>query len=423
MRSRLLRALLWMLAIGCLWLPICADPPLRSGAYLQNVTQDAATVAMITPSPVVLTCEVRDVTGEVVTRLADTEARRRHALRVTGLHPGTEYRYELREGDRLRGAGSLRTSPADDRAPVEFAFLGDSGGQPWWIWLQNAPVAYWLARTDWLPTSAEVTGIGAALAQARPDFVLHLGDIVYPNGRHAHYTTGFFRPFAALLANSPLYAVLGNHDLMDANGLQALANLHLPRGATTGDGRCYSFAWGAVRVIALHCDPDHGAGRYGPGHPTHDFLMAELPRCSEPWLVVMSHFPILSASRQRNRADLMQSLLPALKEYAVSLYLSGHDHCYQRFGAAGDVPLVVSGGGGKSLYEVRPDPAAVKLASVYHWCRAVVQGDRCDVRAIDLAGTEIDHFALELPGESRLRELEARNPGRVARIRALRAGR
>ncbi|MBL8725695.1 MAG: metallophosphoesterase [Planctomycetes bacterium] len=422
MRSRLLSALLWLLAFGCLWLPICADAPLRSGAYLQDVTTEAATVAMITPGPERLTCQVVDASGATVASLADAEPVRRHAFRVPGLRPGAAYRYELRAEGVLRGSGPLRTPPADDRAPVDFAFLGDSGGQPWWIWLQNAPAVHWLARTDWLPTRAEVTAVGAALAAADPQFVLHLGDLVYPNGRHAHYTTGFFRPFAEVLARAPLYAVLGNHDLMDANGQQMLANLHLPRGSVTGDGRCYSFAWGAVRVIALHCDPKHGAGRFEPGHPAHEFLMAELPRCSEPWVVVMSHFPILSASDQRNRADLMQSLLPALREFEVSVYLSGHDHCYQRFATKDGPPLVVSGGGGKSLYGVRPDPAAVQLASAYHWCKAEVRGDRFGVVAIDLAGQEIDRFALELPDGARLEGLAARNPARAARIRALRAG-
>ena len=34
-----------MLGFGCLWLPVCDDPPLQTSAYLQDVTTDSAVVA------------------------------------------------------------------------------------------------------------------------------------------------------------------------------------------------------------------------------------------------------------------------------------------------------------------------------------------------------------------------------------------
>lgn len=421
--ARLVRRFLWLAAFACLWLPVLDDPPLRTGAYLQDVTTEAATVAMITAQPTQLACTVRDGAGNQVAAVEGPRERRRHALRITGLRPGADYTYTVAEAGRQVDEGRLRTAPADDNAKVRFAFLGDSGGQPWWVWLQTSPALHWPARWRWFADAPTVTSVGKAVAAYEPHFLLHLGDVVYPWGQHAHYATGFFGPFAATIRNAPAYAVLGNHDVMDAGGLQALANFRLPQGPTTGDGRCYSFAWGPVCVIVLDCDKDHGAGIFEPGHPSYEFLRHELPLRSEPWIVVASHFPIRSASRQGNtRPDLWLSMLPLLQDHQVTLYLSGHDHCYQRFGPAADgsgVPLIVSGGGGKSLYEVRPEAAAAVLQSQYHWCSAEASGRKLLVRAHGLDGGFLDTLVIEPPAGERLDRVRKKNPARAARIDAL----
>lgn len=426
MKAKWLRRSLWLAGFGCLWLNVLDDPPLQTGAYLQHVTPDGAVVAMITAAPTRLTCVVRDAAGQVVASVQDQADRRRHDLRIGGLQPSTSYHYVV--ADSGSGAevdhGNLRTPPIDDRAEVRFVFLGDSGGLPWWIWLQQSPILYLPARLGWLPDSATVTEVGAQVAAYRPDFLLHLGDVVYPWGRNAQYQSGFFRPFAAALRNAPAYAVIGNHDAMDSAGLQLLENFRLPPADITGDGRCFSFAWGPVRVIGLDCNSDQLGGVYSSDHPATEFLQRELKACSEPWVVVASHYPMRSQSRARNRGDLLLHLLPALRENHVSLYLSGHDHCYQRFGGpdratADGLPLIVSGGGGKSLYEVRPDARYV-LESAYHWCSAEVRGRQLTVRSHRLDGTLIDSLDLALPEGGDLDDLRRQNPGRAARIEALR---
>ncbi len=425
MKVRWLRRTLWLAGFACLWLRLFDDPPLRTGAYLQDVTVQGATVAMITGHEAQLRCVVRDETGQVVATVVGPPARRRHALRIGGLQPGRSYGYAV--ADVATGAeidrGTLRTPPTDDGAPVRFAFLGDSGGQPWWVWLQHSAAMHLPARWGWLPDRAAVVEVGHAVAEYRPDFVLHLGDVVYPRGQHAHYTSGFFRPFAAALRHAPVYPVIGNHDAMDGDGLQLLANFHLPDAGLTGDGRCFSFAWGAVRIIGLDCNVDRLGGVYGANHPATELLSAQLDACSEPWVLVASHFPMRSQSRQRNRGDLLLHLLPTLQEHRITAYLSGHDHCYQRYEGSGDAdpPLVVSGGGGKSLYDVRPDPRFV-VESAYHWCSAEAVGAKLTIRAHRLDGSLIDTLELGLPAGAALEAVRRRNPARAARIEAL-AGR
>jgi hypothetical protein len=212
--------------------------------------------------------------------------------------------------------------------------------------------------------------------------------------------------------------------VLDCDGLQILANLRAPASDETGDGRLFSFAWGPVRVIGLDCNTDRVGLHFDAQHPTARFLERELRTSTEPWVIVASHFPIKSQSRQRDRADLLLSMMPLLAKHQATVYLSGHDHCYQRFApAAGDdgVPLVVSGGGGKSLYEVRPGRGAA-LESSYHWCSGVALGVRLTVRAHRLDGTLIEAVDLELPHGEALERLRESNPERARRVAAL-AGR
>jgi tartrate-resistant acid phosphatase type 5 len=402
-------------AFGALWLNVADDPPLRTAAYVMDVAPTAATVGLITAAPAASELTVRDEAGAVVATANVQGPQRRHQLRVAGLQPGRRYVYDVASGGE-RYAGVLRTPAGTPDEPVRFAVLGDSGGQPWWVWLQRTPLWHWPARLGWFADAGPVTQMGKALAAWQPDFVVHLGDVIYPKGQQAHYMSGFFRPFAPVLRDAPFYAVLGNHDVMDAGGRQLLANLRTDEQIAATGGRNFSVVRGPVRVVLI----DGNGERFDAAHPTHAFLVRELAAATEPWIVVAGHFPMRSASRQRDRADLLLAMLPLLGEHGVSLYLSGHDHAYQRFGQpGGDEPvLVVSGGGGKDLYDVRPDARAAKLASAFHWCSLEVRDGRLQVRARDVAGGEIDAFDLPTPAGEALARIRRQNPARAQRIDA-----
>lgn len=420
-RRRWLRRGLWLAAFGCLWINVCDDPPLRTDAYVLDATPNEAVVGLITAAPATSEMTVRDAAGAVVATAREAAPVRRHQLRAKGLQPASDYVYEVRSGAD-RHAGVLRTPSAAPDAALRFAVLGDSGDQSRWVKLQRTPLWHWPARLGWLPDHGTVTAVGAELASWRPDFVLHLGDVIYPNGQYAHYMSGFFRPFAAVLRDAPVYAVLGNHDVMDASGRQLLGALRTREALARDGGRNFAVVRGPARILIVDCNDSYGGRRYEAGHPTHDFLQAELAAASEPWLVVASHFPMRSASRQRDRADLLLALMPQLVEHGVGLYLSGHDHCYQRFGESGgeEPVLVVSGGGGKDLYEVRPDARAQVLDPAFHWCAVEIAQGRMRVQARELGGRQIDAFEVKLPAGQTLARIARRNPTRAQRIERLR---
>ncbi|MCC6672708.1 MAG: metallophosphoesterase [Planctomycetes bacterium] len=416
-----MRKLLWIAVLAALFLPLLPEPPLHSGPYLQEMSATAVTVAKIDAAPRARGVRVTSEDGGFRHEIQAKEARRRHALRVEGLRPGTRYRYELLDAQGRAGeTGEFRTFATSDAAKVRFGVLGDSGGLPWWVWVARMPLFWPVARFDLLPVDAEPGAIGARLAREELDLLVHVGDVIYPHGENRHYRTGWFRPFGATLRRTPCVAVLGNHDLGNREGLDDshpfLANFVQPRNALTRDERMWSFAHGPVRFVGV----DWNRGPIGPDHPALLYLESELARAEEPWVLVFAHYPILSASRQGDRGDLKQHVLPRLRALGVDLLFVGHDHVYQRFGDPGELVQVGTGGGGKSVYEIRGHPEVRVTAPLFHYCVVEVDGPALTLRAITKDGWQLDQLVVDkarLAAEGRLKLDPAR--ARDRRIQAL----
>jgi hypothetical protein len=119
-------------------------------------------------------------------------------------------------------------------------------------------------------------------------------------------------------------------------------------------------------------------------------------------VIVAAHYPFLSASRHRDRGDLQELLVPVLLRHRVDLMLAGHDHNYQRFGDPHDprdamdrLALIVSGGGGKSLYELREHPRLRFAHGGYQYCVVEVDGLRLTLRAKDAQGKVLEEFTID----------------------------
>jgi hypothetical protein len=336
------RRVLYGIVVGSvLFAPVMGEPPCDTPAYVQKVTEDGVKIRKCTPVPREFTLRVVDAASAALVHDERGPARVQHLFRVRGLQSGRGYQWRLHDtaDDGVHEHGEFRTPSADDRAPVRFALLGDSGGQPWWCKLRTTVLVHSLARCDLLAPNGIASRIAAAAAAAKPDFWLHLGDVIYPSAVHGSWTAGFFAPFAPLLRTSPCYVTLGNHDLIGDDGHTVLDTFHLPQNRVTRDERMYSFAWGPVRTIVVDTND-------APGAADLAFLRAALAAASEPWLVVCGHHPMRSVSRGGDRRDLLRQLQPELARAGVDLYLCGHDHNYQRCELAPGLWHVVSGGGG-----------------------------------------------------------------------------
>ena len=412
-RKHLAISVFAVLTFGALLLPVCDPPPLETGAYLQAVTGHSAVIACATGSPTALGLIVRVADEIVFERPPGVEALR-HELIVSGLAPGVAHDFEvLGDGGDVVDRGSFVTRGEDDARRVHFVVAGDTGGQPAWVDMQQSPLFRVTHAHRWLPGASAPRAVADLLLASGADFWLHTGDVVYPAGERRHAATAFFRPFADVLRRMPCYPVLGNHDLMTEAGAPFFENFVLPVAPGDDEG-CFTFRDGPVRIVGLHLrDP------LGPDDPALAYLRDVAAASSEPWLIVMNHYPVRSVYRAEPREDLAAHYAPLCLELGVDVLLAGHDHNYQRFGEPGAMIEIVTGGGGKSLYDIRHRPPGLAAASVaYHICEFEVEGVelRMTARAVD--GRVLDSFTID---KSLLDDAQVTiDSRRAARIRALR---
>jgi Calcineurin-like phosphoesterase len=383
-----------LVAIGGLW--IAGPPPLETGVYLQRVTGDGATFAKVDASARRLTArvwEADDVENPIL--VSEDIAVVEHAIRVDGLRAGVRYEFEIEaDGVRLDG-GSFRTAPKDDRATVRFAAVGDSGELPWWYnmhrmgWSRLRPMLAWTRTPQQWHIAEWIDGQDLS-------FFVHLGDIVYWRQLRDAYEEAFFRPFASMLRDTPLYTLLGNHDVPRDGGVPPFETLfHNPSPPGVGrPNRNFTAVWGSVRLVALDVvDPKWESAA------TRAWLEQTLAAATEPWIVVATHVPCFTAYHKRTEnGALRDRLYPLLARHGVDLVISGDDHHFVRFKPAtpGGPIQVVVGAGGKSLYDIRPDDDRV-AASAKAWSYLLVEakGLRLDVRVIGAGGKVYDGFVVD----------------------------
>jgi hypothetical protein len=279
---------------------------------------------------------------------------------VTGLRPGTAYRYQVsaaNDGRRHPFSASFTTAPRD-RTPFRFTSFGDLA----------------TPNTQWVLSYGQSAFAVAAVESFAPLFHLLNGDLCYANLNPAAQP-GVWRDFGnnnqASAANRPWMPCLGNHEIEFDNGPQGvtsyLTRYLLPENHVPGfGGRWYSFRVGGVLFISLDADDviyqDGAAFVGGPaplvpaastGNPAiapgtsfyvrgysggaqtawlRRTLAAARRDVAIDWIIVQMHQLACSSSATGNGSDLgiREAWLPLFDEYGVDLVLNGHDHDYER---------------------------------------------------------------------------------------------
>ena len=365
------------------------------GPYLQDVRPDRATVAAVTRGGERLRLAWSPAPGSVgrAGEAVDPDPVQVHGLVARDLSPGSAYAYRLEdERGRALGEGTFRTAPPPgDAGPVTFVALGDSGGTAASSALGELgdDLERSFAGED-RDENQQARVAAAVLGASRPDLVLHTGDVVYPSGAAEDYAEALFRPFAGLIAGVPLYPTLGNHDVKSGGGRPYLENFFLPEGGPDPERRAYGFQRGPAHFVSL----DVMSSSIAPGSDQLLWLEEELGRSEATWKVVFFHVPPHGPSRHGDNEQLKADLVPLLERSGVDLVLSGHDHVYARYLPIGGATYVVTGGGGKSLYEVVPDPRLAYAESVFHFVEGVIEGKELRLRAVDARGVPFDSTTL-----------------------------
>lgn len=203
---------------------------------------------------------------------------------------------------------------------------------------------------------AVAAGVRAACAAAGCDFVLLLGDNLYPTGMD-HPTdpradAWIGDPYAG---GAPVWLVLGNHDWANRDADRAGWQLDWAqrRDGVEAPGHAWAFEAGPLAMVAVDTNAIFQFG----AEPQASWARERLDRSGAPWKVLVGHHPMRSDGPHGNAGDYEGTAgLPWVAGRSVArfyaeavcgrarLALSGHDHSRQ-VGSRCGTDWVVSGAG------------------------------------------------------------------------------
>jgi hypothetical protein len=344
------------------------DVRLAKGPYVTGVFATGADVRfeLDRASPASLTV-VRDADPKARPQTFESrDVADMHVVRVTGLEAATRYGYAVRVGSALVGDGYFSTAPGElSDAPVTFLVYGDD-------------------RTDPVAHGA----IARAMMQVPSAFLVNTGDMVEDGGDSDAWQT-FFGVEAPLFRERPVFVAVGNHELLeDSAGVNFARYFGFPDAA--GKLRLYgTLRYGPLRLFFLNAMHGWDSGE------ERDWLTHALTAAdSEPgvvWRIAVAHHGPWSSGPHGPNDKLLDARIPELlTAHKVELFLSGHDHIYER-GSSGGLKYLVSGGGGAPLYRVeRAEVTTLKAESTYHFVEIEATSSTLRVVAHRVDGTVLD---------------------------------
>ena len=411
------------MAIGTLLLPASAAPagdapptvaplaippagpvsPPAVGPYLLDVTTNEATVAVHLDRASSATVTVYDSARRVGTFRSAGPARR-HFVRITGLAPGRQYRYEVTCDD-----AGVRTPPGDRRYQIRTAALA---GEAFTFAVYGDP------RPGDTRTQRHHRQVLAEVAAAEPSLCLVLGDMV-DDGASAAAWRDFFRVESPVARRAAIYTVMGDNDYAGGKGLQGTYLPKLDRGY-------YHFESGGVHFFALRAWDTRGAqpqSELDENSPQARWLTEQLARKDvreAPYRVVFMHDPVYIC-RGRS-ADVMREVwAPIFTEGRVDVVFASW-HLYER-AFHGGVHYILTGGAGAELVWMDRNEAYPSQAEArrHHFCRVDVSAADMRIRAVADDGTVLDNVILPrraASGQAAARlQRSARRLGRKTLIR------
>jgi acid phosphatase type 7 len=281
----------------------------------------------------------------------------------------------------------------------------------------------WIAVGDHFDEPAP--GLMDHMVAVRPAFVVGVGDLVFRSDPKdfAAFQRVIMEPLAAVGAR--FYPVIGNHDFPIQPHWPGFweAPGHQPYYAFDHGGAHFvvldtnrAFLWEVGRNEDQIFAPESEeyaiqtqAQPFNPGSAQYEWLRCDLAETTQAHVFVFFHEPAFTRGGHEEALTVQRHLCPLFEQYRVTAAFSGHSHGYERFlplrvdlssGEPVAVPdddgvvYIVTGGGGKPIYEIAPDPLHAAAAEAFHFMRLEVDGDTVRGAAIEAAtGAVLDAFA------------------------------
>ena len=307
-----------------------------NGPYLQNVSKDSITVMWET-----LRLDESHVeyglTQNYEMSETDPELVRIHEVILTSLEPETMYHYRVSCGTQT--VSKTFITGVHEETPFSFVVYGDSFKYP-----------------------NKHRQIAKGISEAKPNFIIHTGDLVNGGFRLATWDKQFFWPLFDVIDHIPLFPCLGNHEDSRKNYSRFFS---LPNNESY-----YSFDYGNSHFTVLDSNVE-----YNQDSEQYKWLEEDLRASDKFWKFVGFHHPPYSSGRHKSSLKIRDAWTPLFSKYKVDVVFTGHDHLYERTYPIAPafsedkhpITYVVTGGGGASLYNIGKRIWTAKGSSVYHF--------------------------------------------------------
>jgi predicted MPP superfamily phosphohydrolase len=216
------------------------------------------------------------------------------------------------------------------------------------------------------------------------DFILTVGDNIYPDGKAEHFVKKFEKPFDGLIkAKVPFYAALGNHDVQDGREAQ----LDYPLFNMNGESY-YKLSKGDGLADFFMLDTTEFDDKQ------KFWLESSLRSSNAKWKLALFHHPLYSSGKRHGSDDeLKQVLEPILVQHGVKIVFSGHDHFYERLNLQKGIQYFVTGAAGALRRDGLHSRSTIK-AECYdkdnHFMLVELNEDEVSFKAISRRGDTVD---------------------------------
>jgi len=360
------------------------------GPFLQNATSRSIQIIWKTLDPADTAIEY-GTNSTLGLTLSDSTLATNHVATLTNLAPDTAYFYRVRSAAN----GQIAVSPVETfrtlkaSGSLSFVVVGDTG-----------------------VGSRAQYDIAEVMRKAKPDLVLHAGDVIYPSFTYTYADTRCLSVYGPHMKNVPYFFALGNHDLYSGDGpfLDAFYSptnnvpLAVHAAERTSPEHYYSFDHGDAHFVVLFA-PFLNQYQLKVDDPQHRWLAADLAASKKPWKFITLHHPMATSALHRfddyngngiaDRTDVLKSVLPLAAKHGVQMVIAGHDHVYERFNPTNAVYPIVSGGGGVGLYPLAELDATSAQIWIRHNCaRVTIEGDRLLLEGLSQTGEVFDTMTI-----------------------------
>ena len=254
-----------------------------------------------------------------------------HHVRITGLKPGTSYRYRIYQ------------QGVDDSGhnPVPSGYISASNvysQKPYAIRTMDAKKAdcTFTVVNDIHGRDSMMLALTKGLKEQKPDFVVFNGDMVSFMGSTEDIETGFMtRATETFATDIPLVYVRGNHETRGP-GFSEYLNLF----PTPTNTPYFTFRQGPVAFVVLDSGEDKPDSdiEYG-GTAAYDAYREKMAEWlkeavkseefrSSPVKIALLHIPFDKGVGWYGNNELKRLLLPTLNEAGIDVMLCGHTHRY-----------------------------------------------------------------------------------------------